>query len=108
MATSTNIGCILQRQDFKGLEAAGCLAALVMALAALLLTLALSSTIEPSNAEAQKKMPYTFFLTTTNCLAIRTTPPGSGITMANPLQSPRWLEGHTLGQGRVEPKDRRR
>jgi hypothetical protein len=38
-------------------------AALVVALVALLLTLALSSTIEPSNAASQKKMPYTFFLT---------------------------------------------
>src|SRR5919112_865710 len=38
-------------------------AALVMALAALLLTLALSSSMEPSNAAVQKKMPYTFFFT---------------------------------------------
>src|SRR5215213_9031039 len=38
-------------------------AALVMALAALLLTLALTSSIEPSNAAVQKKMPYTFFFT---------------------------------------------
>src|SRR5918992_3867684 len=38
-------------------------AALVMALAALLLTLALSSSIEPSNAAVQKKLPYTFFFT---------------------------------------------
>src|SRR5918996_3665112 len=38
-------------------------AALVMAVAALLLTLALSSTIEPSNAAVPKKTPYTFFLT---------------------------------------------
>src|SRR5215217_1195296 len=41
------------------------LTALVMALAALLLTLALSSTIGPSNAEVQKQkeLPYTFFFT---------------------------------------------
>src|SRR5829696_2091039 len=38
-------------------------AALLMALAALLLTLALSSSMEPSNAAVQKKMPYTFFFT---------------------------------------------
>src|SRR5215204_3631560 len=38
-------------------------AALVMALAALLLSLALSSSMEPSNAAVQKKMPYTFFFT---------------------------------------------
>ena len=41
------------------------LTALVMALAALLLTLALSSTIRPSNAEIQnqRELPYTFFFT---------------------------------------------
>src|SRR5918998_764392 len=38
-------------------------AALVMALAALLLTLAFSSSMEPSNAAVQKNLPYTFFLT---------------------------------------------
>jgi hypothetical protein len=38
-------------------------AALVMAVAALLLTLALSSSMEPSNAAVQKKLPYTFFFT---------------------------------------------
>src|ERR671914_879205 len=38
-------------------------AALVMALAALLLTLAFSSSIETSNAAVQKKLPYTFFFT---------------------------------------------
>jgi hypothetical protein len=39
------------------------LTALMIALAALLLTLALSSTIGPSNAAVQKKLPYTFFFT---------------------------------------------
>jgi hypothetical protein len=38
-------------------------AALVMAVAALLLALALSSSMQPSNAAVQKKMPYTFFFT---------------------------------------------
>src|ERR687898_675944 len=62
MQASTNIGRTLQRRSGpRRLLAVS--AALVMALAALLLTLALSSTIEPSNAAAQKKMPYTFFLT---------------------------------------------
>ena len=52
-------------------------AALVMALAALLLSLALSSTMEPSNAAVQKeKDPTRSFSLTTNCLAIRTTPLG--------------------------------
>src|ERR671910_3789537 len=62
MHASTNIGRTLQRRSGpRRLLAVS--AALVMALAALLLTLALSSSIEPSNAAAQKKMPYTFFLT---------------------------------------------
>ena len=39
------------------------LTALVVALAALLLTMALSSTIGTSNAAVQKKLPYTFFFT---------------------------------------------
>ena len=61
-------------------------AALVMALAALLLTLALSSSMEPSNAAVQRRCPTLSFSLTTNCLAIRTTPLGSGITpMAIPL-----------------------
>jgi hypothetical protein len=62
MQASTNIGRTLQRRSGpRRLLAVS--AALVMALAALLLTLALTSTIEPSNAAVQKKMPYTFFFT---------------------------------------------
>src|ERR687890_1062573 len=62
MQASTNIGRTLQRRSGPRRLLAVC-AALVMALAALLLTLALTSSIEPSNAAVQKKMPYTFFLT---------------------------------------------
>src|ERR687897_1120673 len=62
MQASTNIGRTLQRRSGpRRLLAVS--AALVMALAALLLTLALTSSIEPSNAAVQKKMPYTFFFT---------------------------------------------
>src|SRR5918994_2429223 len=62
MQASTNIGRTLQRRSGpRRLLAVS--AALVMALAALLLTRVLTSTIEPSNAAVQKKMPYTFFLT---------------------------------------------
>src|SRR5215216_3287043 len=62
MYASTNIGRTLQRRSGpRRLLAVS--AALVMALAALLLTLALGSSIEPSNAAAQKKLPYTFFFT---------------------------------------------
>jgi hypothetical protein len=39
------------------------LSALVMAVVALLLTLALSSSIVPSNAAVQRELPYTFFFT---------------------------------------------
>jgi hypothetical protein len=62
MQASTNIGRTPQRRSGPG-RLLAVSAALVMALAALLLTLALSSAIEPSNAAVQKKMPYTFFLT---------------------------------------------
>src|SRR5215207_3413714 len=62
MHASTNIGRTPDRRTGpRRLLAVS--AALVMALAALLLTLALTSSIEPSNAAVQKKMPYTFFLT---------------------------------------------
>jgi hypothetical protein len=62
MHASTNIGRTPQRRSGpRRLVAVS--AALVMALAALLLTLALSSTIEPSNAAAQKELPYTYFFT---------------------------------------------
>src|SRR5215216_1598351 len=62
MHASTKIGRTPQRRSGpRRLLAVS--AALVMALAALLLTLALSSTIEPSNAAVEGKMPYTFFLT---------------------------------------------
>src|SRR5918912_4105024 len=62
MQASTNIGRTPQRRSGpRRLLAVS--AALVMALAAVLLTLALTSTIEPSNAAVQKKMSYTFFLT---------------------------------------------
>src|SRR5215208_5008567 len=50
-------------------------AALVTALAALLLTLALSS-MEPSNAAVQKKMPYTFFFTHYQLLGDPSNPDG--------------------------------
>src|ERR671913_1116366 len=62
MPASTNIGRTPDRRTGpRRLLAVS--AALVMALVALLLTLALTSSIEPSNAAVQKKMPYTFFLT---------------------------------------------
>src|SRR5215218_8332440 len=55
MQASTNIGRTLQRR-------AGPRRLLAVS-AALFMALALSSSIEPSNAAVQKKMPYTFFLT---------------------------------------------
>jgi len=62
MHASTNIGRTPQRRSGpRRLLAVS--AALVMALAALLLTLALSSNLEPSNAASQKELPYTFFFT---------------------------------------------
>ena len=62
MQASTNIGRTPQRRaGTRRLLALS--AALVVAVAALLLTLALTSTIESSNAAVQKKMPYTFFFT---------------------------------------------
>src|SRR5215216_6424390 len=62
MQASTNIGRTPERQAGRS-RLLAVSAALVMALVALLLTLALTSSIEPSNAAAQKKMPYTFFFT---------------------------------------------
>jgi hypothetical protein len=59
---STNIGRTPERREGRR-KLLAVSAALVMALAALLLTLALTSSIEPSNAAVQKKMPYTFFFT---------------------------------------------
>jgi hypothetical protein len=62
MQASTNIGRRPERRAGRS-RLLAVSAALVMALVALLLTLALTSSIEPTNAAAQKKMPYTFFLT---------------------------------------------
>jgi hypothetical protein len=62
MQASTNIRRTPERRAGR-LELLAVSAALVMALAALLLTLALSSSIEPSNAAVQKEPPYTFFFT---------------------------------------------
>src|SRR5918911_826931 len=59
---STNIGRTPERREGRRTLLAVS-AALVMALAALLLTLAFSSSMEPSNAAVQKKLPYTFFFT---------------------------------------------
>jgi hypothetical protein len=85
MQASTNIGRTPQRRaGTRRLLAVS--AALVMALAALLLTLALSSTIgpsnaavqdkQPSNAAVQGKMPYTFFLTRYELLGDPNNPSG--------------------------------
>jgi hypothetical protein len=85
MQASTNIGRTPQRRaGTRRLLALS--AALVMALAALLLTLALSSTIgpsnaavqdkQPSNAAVQGKMPYTFFLTRYELLGDPNNPSG--------------------------------
>jgi hypothetical protein len=62
MQASTNIGRTPQRQAGRS-RLLAVSAALIMALAALLLTLALSSSMEPSNAAVQKELPYTFFFT---------------------------------------------
>jgi hypothetical protein len=72
MQASTNIGRTPERQAGRS-RLLAVSAALVLALAALLLTMVLSSTIgpskaavqdkQPSNAAVQGKMPYTFFLT---------------------------------------------
>ena len=77
MQASTNIGRTPQRRAGRS-RLLAVSAALVMALAALLLTLALSSTIGTSNAAVQKqrRCPTRSFSLTTNCLAIRTTPLG--------------------------------
>ena len=77
MQASTNIGRTPQRRAGRS-RLLAVSAALVMALAALLLTLALSSIIGPSNAEVQNRRscPTRSFSLTTNCLAIRTTQMG--------------------------------
>jgi hypothetical protein len=62
MQASTNIGRIPERRAGQS-RLLAVSAALVMALAALLLTLAFGSTIGTSNAAVQKKLPYTFFFT---------------------------------------------
>jgi hypothetical protein len=62
MQASTNIGRTPQRRAGRR-RLLAVSAALVVAVAALLLTLALSSSIEPSNAAVQKELPYTFFFT---------------------------------------------
>ena len=85
MHASTNTGRTLRRRSGpRRLLAVS--AALVMALVALLLTLALSSTIgpskaavqdkQPSNAAVQGKMPYTFFLTRYELLGDPNNPSG--------------------------------
>jgi hypothetical protein len=62
MQVSTNIGRTPERRAGRR-RLLAVSAALVVALAALLLTLALSSSIGPSNAAVQKELPYTFFFT---------------------------------------------
>ena len=62
MQASSNMGRTPERQVGRS-RLLAVSAALVMALAALLLTLAFSSSMEPSNAAVQKKLPYTFFFT---------------------------------------------
>jgi hypothetical protein len=62
MQASTNLERTPQRRAGRS-RLLAVSAALVMALAALLLTLALSGGIGPSNAAIQKKLPYTFFFT---------------------------------------------
>src|SRR5215207_5503564 len=75
MQASTNLGRTPQRRAGpRRLLAVS--AALVMALAALLLTLALSSTIGPSNAAVEGKMPYTFSLTRYELLGDPNNPDG--------------------------------
>src|SRR5215203_5332297 len=85
MQASTNLGRTPQRRAGRS-RLLAVSAALVMALAALLLTLALSSTIgksnaavqdkQPSNAAVQGKMPYTFFLTRYEMLGDPNNPSG--------------------------------
>ncbi len=62
MQASTNIRRTPERREGRR-KLLAVAAALVMAVAALLLTLALSSSIGPSNAAVQKELPYTFFFT---------------------------------------------
>jgi hypothetical protein len=75
MQASTNIGHTPQRRAGRS-RLLAVSAALVMALAALLLTLALSSTIGPSNAAVQKEPPYTFFFTRPEMLGNPNNPTG--------------------------------
>jgi hypothetical protein len=85
MQASTNLERTPQRRAGRS-RLLAVSAALVMALAALLLTLALSSTIgpskaavqdkQPSNAAVQGKMPYTFFLTRYELLGDPNNPSG--------------------------------
>src|SRR5918993_852888 len=80
MQTSTNIGRTPQRQvGRRRLLAVS--AALVVAVAALLLTLAFSSSIETSNAAVQKKLPYTFFFTHYQLLGDPNNPDGSKVIL---------------------------
>src|ERR687897_485955 len=75
MQASTNIGRTPDRRTGpRRLLAVS--AALVVAVAALLLTLAFSSSIETSNAAVQKKLPYTFFFTHYQLLGYRSDPSG--------------------------------
>jgi hypothetical protein len=77
MQASTNIGRTPQRRTGpRRLLAVS--AALVMALAALLLTLVLGSTIGTSNAAVQKQeaLPYTFFFTHAELLGDPNNPSG--------------------------------
>ena len=72
MQASTNIGRTPEKRAGRS-RLLAVSAALVMALAALLLTLALSSTMGTSNARFKKSCPTRSFSLTTNSLAIRTT-----------------------------------
>jgi hypothetical protein len=86
MQASTNLGRTPPQRRAGRSRLLAVSAALVMALAALLLTLALSSTIgpskaavqdkQPSNAAVQGKMPYTFFLTRYEMLGDPNNPSG--------------------------------
>src|SRR5215211_8002854 len=86
MQASTNLERTPERRAGPRRRLLAVSAALVVAAAALLLTLALSSTIGPSkaavqdkqhsNAAAQGKMPYTFFLTRYEMLGDPNNPDG--------------------------------
>jgi hypothetical protein len=75
MQAASNIGRTPERRAGRS-RLLAVSAALVMALAALLLTLALSSTIGPSNAAVQKEPPYTFFFTRPEMLGNPNNPTG--------------------------------